>query len=653
MILIFSFSLFLFNSCAQTIPSTARLIEEKKLEKTRRPFTTEYTAKIIQYSNAFSPTLKIKIYSTKIDKIKVDKKFRGTTLEKQVYWPTGIIGLVCIATTILSLTAGDITGLAALPGAILFTPLLFLKPDFNYPEYREKAIIHERSSQVPFRNHFVKCKINSIAQQYRTDQDGIITIDIRKDFSFDNISFDENIPIQLAIGKETIETPLSINSRNCLSLKRIIELKTQADVNKWQKRSKYEKTSEYVKRIEKRDDYAHKIMQKYISYYEEAYNNYIDWARAELNKNYDADNETFKIYIPEIGDIILHVPISDAPEFEKYWHTISISDPNFDYYNRSYILTEVTFINPVNEKSYSYNKKGTLAYDPMKDLRLNLDPIVFDKDSTIFLGEDINTNIPNGRSKKPNAFAVVIGNSNYHKIKSVDFAINDALMIKKYLIKTLGYMEGNIFLLKDATKGDFELFFGTKDNPEGKLYNTIKPGISDVFIYYSGHGAPSLKNQKGYFVPIECDPNYVELQGYPLNQFYENLSALPSKSISIIVDACFSGTDVYNNISPIVIKIDNPLIEIPNSVIMTSAKSGEVSTWLDQKSHSMFTYFFLEAIHNKNADANGDKKLSWKEIYKYVNNNSEGVPYWSRRIYGTEQNPTIYGQNQDRVLIRY
>ncbi len=266
---------------------------------------------------------------------------------------------------------------------------------------------------------------------------------------------------------------------------------------------------------------------------------------------------------------------------------------------------------------------------------------------------DIESNIPQTSSVNNDAIAIIIGNKEYKKTKDVEYSIRDALLIKEYVKDAFGYKERNIFFLENASKGDFDTYFGSKEKHRGKLYNLVKSGISDVFVYYSGHGAPSIKDQEGCFVPVECDPRYVELGGYSINTFYKNLSKIQAKSITVILDACFSGVELIEYLSPIIIKIDNPLIAFDNGVVITSSKDDEPSSWYNENKHGMFTYFFLKAIHNKNADFNKDKKLTFNEIYKYISDNNEGVPYYSRRIHGFEQNPQIFGQDRERVLIEY
>lgn len=266
---------------------------------------------------------------------------------------------------------------------------------------------------------------------------------------------------------------------------------------------------------------------------------------------------------------------------------------------------------------------------------------------------DIARKLPSSRAKNPDGIAVVIGNSNYQKAKNVDYAVNDASLVKTYLTGVLGYKEGNIFYLENASKSDFELLFGNRTTHKGKLFNAIKADKSDVFIYYSGHGAPGLKDKKGYFVPVEADPQYLELNGYPADVFYQNIAKVPAKSVTVVLDACFSGATVFENISPMVLEIETPVADIPNGVVFSSSSGSQVSSWYNDKEHGMFTYYFLKAIHNKNADIDGNNSLTFEEIYNYISDNSDGVPYQARRIHGVEQTPTIEGNYQDKVLLEY
>jgi hypothetical protein len=289
------------------------------------------------------------------------------------------------------------------------------------------------------------------------------------------------------------------------------------------------------------------------------------------------------------------------------------------------------------------------------------------RSSTITIGEkpsppvpeatkevDVDGALPRLSASNPNAIAVVIGNTDYRFTKPVKFAANDAASMKRYLTGLLGFKEGNVFFLQNASKSDFELHFGVSGNHEGRVYNAVKPGVSEVVVYYSGHGAPGLKDKKGYFVPVDCNPNYVELQGYPLDVFYANLGKLRAKSVSVILDACFSGADLFENVSPIVISMETPVFALKNGVAFTSSTRDQVSSWYPEKRHGMFTYFFLKAMQEYAvADVDKDRRLTYEEIFQYISDQADGVPYYARRINNVDQTPTLQGNARSSPVLSY
>jgi hypothetical protein len=271
----------------------------------------------------------------------------------------------------------------------------------------------------------------------------------------------------------------------------------------------------------------------------------------------------------------------------------------------------------------------------------------------VFVSE-IDKDIPKLGKTNKDAIAVVIGNQRYSKAKSVEYAENDARSMKAYLINMLGFKEGNILYYENASLSDFNTVFGTSENPKGRLYNTIKQGVSDVIIYYSGHGAPGLKNSKAYFVPVEADPNYMENGGYSIDVLYQNLKKLPAKTITLFSDACFSGADVFDKISPMVIRAKEPVKEgMKNTTLISSCTGTEVSCWHTEERHGLFTFYLLQALKNyKETDLNKDKQVSLDEVFKSLADNNEGVPYFARRQFGLNQTPVIQGP-KTRILFKY
>jgi len=261
---------------------------------------------------------------------------------------------------------------------------------------------------------------------------------------------------------------------------------------------------------------------------------------------------------------------------------------------------------------------------------------------------DVEKNIPKIGIKNKDAIAVVIGNREYAgDVPDVDFAIRDATYLREYLLNTFGYREGNIFYYENATLSNIKVAFN-------KLKNAVRVGKSDVFVYYSGHGAPDPESKQGYFVPVDADPNFIKETGFPLGDLYSLLNNTGARSTTVVIDACFSGSSdqgmILKDISPVFIEVDNKSsLNIKNSALFTSATGEQVSSWYREKKHSLFTYYFLKALQGS-ADMNSDKKLTLNEIKSYIDDN---VPYEARRINNRKQTPMLQANKLDRVFSSY
>jgi len=271
---------------------------------------------------------------------------------------------------------------------------------------------------------------------------------------------------------------------------------------------------------------------------------------------------------------------------------------------------------------------------------------------------DVDVDIPRTGAVNLGAVGVVVGNRDYSAhspdVPDVEFARRDAQVVKQYLIAAMGFQEGNILYFENATHAVFRRVFGTREVREGRLAQLVKPGKSDVFIYYSGHGAPDVGEQQGYFVPVDGAPGDVRLNGYSLDLFYENLQQIEARSITVAIDACFSGGSQQGMLipgaSPVGIRVTNPALRLVNGAVFTSSSGDEISSWYPEMGHGLFTYFFLRGLQGE-ADADGDGRISMGELRDFVGDRSEGVPYWARRLYqGRVQTPGFYGDAARIVL---
>jgi len=197
-------------------------------------------------------------------------------------------------------------------------------------------------------------------------------------------------------------------------------------------------------------------------------------------------------------------------------------------------------------------------------------------------------------------------------------------------------------------------YFGREGDHKGILYNRTRKGQSEIFIFYSGHGAPDTNTRKAYLIPSDADPAVIKLTGYSLDTLYENIAKLEKeknpKSITIVMDACFSGA--YNdgmlieNASPIFIETSSPVVSMKNTVIFASAKGNQISSWYPEKNHSLFTYFFLKGL--KESIESG-KKLTAGDLEKTLLG-TESVNDYAWRIYNRDQEPQVMGDKNIALL---
>jgi hypothetical protein len=258
--------------------------------------------------------------------------------------------------------------------------------------------------------------------------------------------------------------------------------------------------------------------------------------------------------------------------------------------------------------------------------------------------------------KNRNAVAVVIGNRIYEdSIPEVKFAENDALAVRAFLIDVLGYREGNIHVVKNATKGKLERYFGNKGNHKGKLFQLINKRQADVTVFYSGHGIPGMESDRGYLLPVDGDPSNPDLTAYPLNLLLENLGKLPSKSMNVYLDTCFSGDSgggtIIKNISGLYFEIQLP--KTPKKiVVITAARAKEPANWDIEAKQGLFTKHLLLALKGE-ADrvqygGNKDGQITLGEVERYLDSE---MTYAAIKI-NRQQHATISG-DPERVLSKY
>ena len=258
-------------------------------------------------------------------------------------------------------------------------------------------------------------------------------------------------------------------------------------------------------------------------------------------------------------------------------------------------------------------------------------------------------------AKNPDGIAVIIGNKDYAApVPDVDFAHNDADAMKRFVVERLGYRRGNIIDLRDATSADLVSVFGNDRTHKGKLWRWVRPGESDVVVFYSGHGVPGPKDRRGYLLPVNAEPDRPEINGYPVERLYRNLSRLEVRSLVVFMDACFSGDSqggrLTSGTSGIAVTPTRPVGSA--LTVITAARGDQVASWDEESRQGLFTKYLLEALSGA-ADArrygNGDGEVTVSEVKTYLDRE---MTYAARRQFGRKQNAT-FGGDLARVLAKF
>lgn len=466
------------------------------------------------------------------------------------------------------------------------------------------------------------------------------------------------------------------HKRTSLSHKDIDEVKQSImqKVENWQKKGEFESTSAWQTRVNDitRQQYISKITSDYSAQHEKEINeikqeqvelaeqyekyklnllntyyqykiniakNHFFYSDFEL-KPYDADNETFLIHAKYLGDILLPVPVDEAPSFKQNWIAIRQNiKPEYIPYGEDVILNKIIFTN--GNKSYIYDKHTIANYAitdvnynfaPIDIPEINFDNIEINGISVIPENEnspvltlshtekplvknnytpqlnkisasnksDIDTSIPqNAELKNSTTFAVIIANENYNNVSSVPYAKNDGEILTRYLINTIGLPKDHVKVYNNATYGNMVAAFKHIDNLSLAFGENL-----NLILYYTGHGVPNEQTKKCMFLPTDGDATIPETC-YDADKLYTTLGGYNANSIIILIDACFSGStrgdDMLFASRGVKIKSNNSEPQ-GNMVILSASQGDETAYPFDKEQHGMFTYYLLKYIQENNGN---------------------------------------------------
>jgi uncharacterized caspase-like protein len=245
-------------------------------------------------------------------------------------------------------------------------------------------------------------------------------------------------------------------------------------------------------------------------------------------------------------------------------------------------------------------------------------------------------------SPKGTCYALGIGINNYHNIRVLSKATNDAAAIVNTLIEA-GYPQANTKLLLDDQ--------ATREAILDQLYDLARVTDDDdtVVIYFAGHG---LRHESGsdcsdYLCPVEAHTDRPATTCITGEELTSALRATRAVRLVVFLDACHAGgigetrstnAQLRTGLSP---KTFSQLAG-EGRVIVAACRPEQQARELPEMQNGLFTYYVLEGLRGAAAGSDGLVKIL--SLFGYV---SELV---SKRV--SDQNPFIKATSENFAIAR-
>lgn len=384
-------------------------------------------------------------------------------------------------------------------------------------------------------------------------------------------------------------------------------------INEWQKKGEFERIADWQQRVneasrqQKINELLAEVQDKYCAFHAQT-------MKLDLTLGkYDAENEVFAITDPKYGTMYMAVPFDEAPAFKSNWDSKKIT-PLMQIYDDEVKLSALKVAMP-SGKQYTYRNTDAVNYN-LAEMTYDFEPVELDLPKTsapqpqqgqrnitttkVTLAKSaVDTDIPATNASNPNTFAIIFANEDYKNVASVPFAKNDGTIFQKYCQKTLGIPTSNIHYVENASFNDIRIQLAwLKDVCDAF------DGNASVIIYYAGHGIPDEETKSAYLLPVDGDGRYVQ-SAYKIDEFYQKLGAMKAKTITVFMDACFSGSKreegMLASARGVALKAKSGVPQ-GNMVVFSAAQGDETAYPNNDEQHGIFTYYLLKKLQETKGD---------------------------------------------------
>ena len=250
------------------------------------------------------------------------------------------------------------------------------------------------------------------------------------------------------------------------------------------------------------------------------------------------------------------------------------------------------------------------------------------------------------RSPARDAVAIVIGVQSYKYLPPASFASADARQFAEYARHVLGVPPNKIRVLTDAAADTTEL---TRIFRQW-LRSQVNRGVTDVYVFYSGHGLPSDDGKTLFLLPHNADRDLIDKTGISQQEVVAMISAAQPRSATLFIDSCYSGQSrsgesLLPDARPLSLR--SSITSYPPEFSVLSASSAQQISWSSAElGHGLFSYYLMKGLEGP-ADLDRDGAITFGEMQRYLVENVAR----QAAIRNRTQEPQLIGDEQ-RTLVK-
>jgi len=201
-------------------------------------------------------------------------------------------------------------------------------------------------------------------------------------------------------------------------------------------------------------------------------------------------------------------------------------------------------------------------------------------------------------SSSGNYHAIVIGNSLYHYMESLDTPSNDAKEIAKLLKDRYGFQ---VQLLLDATRE--QIMVALHD-----AKRTLTPQ-DNLLIYYAGHGDVDATSGRAFWLGVEADRD-TRAGWLEADHVRAKIKEMNAKHVLLVADSCFSGAITHPKTTTIGRGLNETRLRVQWNrrarMVLTSGEVTPVADSAGDGNHSVFARYFIQVLRQNDNVMSGE-----------------------------------------------